>query len=113
MRTRFAVILGLVFSPITAFAASQITISAALPGKLSNVASSGPGAFISNFYQYAPFISGILAFGAIVYGGLKYAWARGNPSGETEARAWIWSALLGFFFSLARISFCTPSILVW
>jgi hypothetical protein len=79
----------------TAFAAATVTISPVLPGSLSGVGSAGPGAFVKNFYQYALFISGILAFGAIVYGGIRYAWARGNPSGETEAKAWIWSALLG------------------
>ena len=75
--------------------AATITISPYLPGSLSSVGSAGPGAFVKNFYQYALFISGILAFGAIVYGGIRYAMARGNPSGETEAKAWIWSALLG------------------
>jgi hypothetical protein len=80
---------------VSATSAATITISPYLPGSLSNVGSAGPGAFVKNFYQYALFVSGILAFGAIVYGGILYAMARGNPSGETEARAWIWSALLG------------------
>jgi hypothetical protein len=80
---------------ISTASAATITISANLPGSLSTAASASPGAFVKSFYQYALFVSGLLAFGAIVYGGIKYAIARGNPSGETEARAWIWSALLG------------------
>jgi len=84
---------GLVFSSM-AYAAT-VTISPNLPGSLSGTGSVAPGAFIKSFYQYALFISGLLAFGAIVYGGIRYATARGNPSGETEAKAWIWSALLG------------------
>jgi uncharacterized membrane protein YgcG len=84
------VLLGLL--PLTSFAAI-ITISPNLPGSLTSVSS--PGAWIKSFYNYALFISGLLAFGAIVYGGIKYAIARGNPSAESDARQWIWSALLG------------------
>ena len=76
--------------------ALAVVISPNLPGPLNATpTSSSPGAYIKNFYSYALFLSGLLAFGAIVYGGIKYAISRGNPSGETEAKAWIWSALLG------------------
>lgn len=85
----------LLLVPFLSFAA-VISISPNLPGSLATTPSgSSPGAFIKNFYSYALFISGFLAFAAIVYGGIQYAIARGNPSGETEAKAWIWSALLG------------------
>ena len=57
--------------------------------------SADPLAIINNFYQFALLISGLLAFGAIVYGGIKYILAAGNPSGQTEGREWIKSALLG------------------
>jgi hypothetical protein len=79
--------------PLVVFAQAIITISPNLPGSLTSVSS--PGAWIKSFYNYALFISGLLAFGAIVYGGIKYAIARGNPSAESDARQWIWSALLG------------------
>ena len=95
MKARFVLILGLIFVPAVAFAAAVINISPSLPGALAATPSAGPGVFVANFYQYALFVSGLLAFGAIVYGGIRYAWARGNPSGETEAKQWIWSALLG------------------
>jgi hypothetical protein len=95
-RFPFGIFIALIGAPALAFAQATITISPALPGALSNNGTSvAPGAFIVNFYQYALFVAGLLAFGAIVYGGIRYAWARGNPSGETEARQWIWSALLG------------------
>ncbi len=80
--------------PVLALAApAVISISPNLPGSLATASS--PGGYIRNFYNYALFISGFLAFGAIVYGGIRYSLARGNPSGESEAKQWIWSALLG------------------
>ncbi len=79
--------------------ATTVSISPNLPGSLSVVSS--PGGWIKSFYNYALFISGFLAFGAIVYGGIKYAIARGNPSQESEARQWIWSALLGMLLLAA------------
>jgi hypothetical protein len=72
---------------------STIIINPAIPG--TNPASTGIGGFISNFYSFALLISGIIAFGAIVYGGVRYAVGRGNPSSESEAKSWITSALLG------------------
>jgi hypothetical protein len=77
---------------ISRASASTITISATFPGTASGAS---PGSVVVGLYRYALFVSGLLAFGAIVYGGIRYAWARGNPSGESEAKAWIWSALLG------------------
>jgi Type IV secretion system pilin len=73
-----------------AFAAA-LTINPDLPGS----SSSSIGSFISGFYTFALIISGILAFGAIVYGGIKYATGRGNPTAESDGRSWITSALLG------------------
>jgi formate hydrogenlyase subunit 3/multisubunit Na+/H+ antiporter MnhD subunit len=97
-------VLGMFFGLVLASSvlAANITISPNLPGSLSATPSgSSPGAYIRNFYQYALFISGFLAFAAIVYGGIKYTIARGNPSAETEAKAWIWSALLGLLLLAA------------
>jgi hypothetical protein len=75
--------------------AHAVTISPAIPGVNQNGANASPGAWISNFYQFALLISGILAFGAIVFGGVKSAISAGNPSAISEARQWIWSALIG------------------
>jgi len=84
--------------------AHATTISVSLPttgGNSSNPCSSptaagcNPGNYINGFYQFALMIGGLLAFGAVVFGGVKYITAAGNPSGQSEGKAWIESALLG------------------
>ena len=54
-----------------------------------------PGTLVNNFYQFALSISGLLAFGAIVWGGIKYTASAGSPSGQTEGKEWITGALWG------------------
>jgi hypothetical protein len=56
---------------------------------------SSPGAFIAGVYQFALMIGGVLAFGIIVYGGVRYMTSAGNPSGQSDAKEWIEAALLG------------------
>jgi len=75
-------------------AAHAVTISMNLPGTTPN-ATSSPGAFVANFYQFALIIGGILAFGVIVYGGVRYMASAGNPSGQSDAKEWVEAALLG------------------
>lgn len=74
--------------------AHAVTISMNLPGT-ANATSSGPGAFVANFYQFALMIGGVLAFGVVVYGGVRYMASVGNPSGQSDAKEWIEAALLG------------------
>jgi hypothetical protein len=74
--------------------ADTITISPNIPG-FQQVSTTGPAGWISNFYTFALILSGILAFGAIVYGGVLYATSAGNPSQQSKGKSWIWSALLG------------------
>jgi hypothetical protein len=83
------------FSIAVAFAqqATQITVSSNIPGP--NSTTSGIGSFVSNLYTFALLLAGLLAFGAIVWGGIKYATGRGNPTAESEGRSWITNALLG------------------
>lgn len=69
-----------------------VTISTNLPGLAP---STDPGGFVANFYQFALMVGGILAFGAIVYGGVKYTFARGDPPGMSEGKEWVKGALLG------------------
>jgi hypothetical protein len=76
-----------------AFAAS-FSVSPNLPG-VNNVSTSGPAGWVSSFYTFALIIGGILAFGAVVYGGILYAISAGNSSKQSEGRSWIWSALIG------------------
>ncbi len=74
--------------------AVTIPISMSIPG-VSTTASSTPGTWIANFYQFALMIGGVLAFGIIVFGGVKYMTSAGNPSGQGDAKEWIQAALLG------------------
>ncbi len=71
---------------------TSITINPNLPGTYPVNSVAG---IIQNFYFFALAIAGILAFGAIVWGGIKYATSRGNPSAESEGKSWITNALLG------------------
>lgn len=54
-----------------------------------------PAGIVLGVYKFALAISGILAFGAIVYGATRYTVAAGNPGGQKEGREWITQALIG------------------
>jgi len=76
--------------------ATTLSISSAIPGNFPTAGSTAtPGAYIANFYQLALMLGGVLALGAIVYGGVLYAISAGNPSKQTEGKEWIESALIG------------------
>lgn len=79
------------------------TISPAIPGVNQNGAGSSPAGFVANFYQFALLIGGILAFAAIVYGGVMHAISAGNPSKQSEGKQWIWSALWGLLLLGGRM----------
>ena len=81
------------FLPIVAFA--QVPISVSIPGSYVNSASGSPGSYVANFYQFALLIGGILAFAVVIYGGILYMSTVGNPSGQSEAKAWLWAAVWG------------------
>jgi hypothetical protein len=92
----FIILAFLCFSILPIAAVAQTKISAAIPGTVvASTTNTAPGAFIANFYQFALMIGGILAFGVIVFGGIKYMASAGNPSGQTEGKEWIWGALTG------------------
>ncbi len=75
---------------------AQVPINTTLPGLTNNGgAATNPCSYIFSFYTFALMIGGILAFGAIVYGGVKYTMAAGNPSGQSEGKEWVKGALLG------------------
>jgi len=77
-------------------AQATIHISSAIPGTNLNTGGNvSPGSFVANFYQFALLIGGILAFGAMIYGGVKNAISGGNPTMQSEGKKWIWSALYG------------------
>jgi hypothetical protein len=81
--------------PALAFAAVTLSISGSLPGMAPVSAGSNPGVWIQGFYGLALMLGGVLAFGAVVYGGVLYAASAGNASRQTEGKEWIWSALTG------------------
>lgn len=96
-----AVMLAIVLIPTVAALAdanTPIVINPNIPGSYATSSvpvESGPGVFIANFYQFALMIGGLLAFGMIVWGGVKYAASRGNPSAESDAKDRIYGALIG------------------
>ena len=50
---------------------------------------------IRDIYRFALAIGGILAFGAIVFGAIKWTVSQGNTSQISDAKQWITDALLG------------------
>jgi len=96
MKKKLAIItVAFLFSiPLFVFAAGTIQINPNIPGT-NLTASSTPGAYVANFYQFALLIAGVLALGAIVYGGVKYATSAGNPSAQSDGKEWILSAIYG------------------
>jgi hypothetical protein len=81
---------------VPALSYAQVQISASIPaGNYANTTTSAPGGFVANFYQYALMVGGILAFGVVVYGGVRYMISAGNPSGQSDAKEWIQAAIMG------------------
>lgn len=72
--------------------ALAVTISTDIPGVST---ATSPGGFVDSFYKFSLMISGVLALGAIVYGGVKYTLAAGNPAGQSEGKEWVKGALVG------------------
>lgn len=54
-----------------------------------------PASIVAGIYKFALATSGILAFGAIVFGAIRYTVAAGNPGGQKEGKEWITQALIG------------------
>ncbi len=50
---------------------------------------------VADFYQWALGISGLLALGILIYAGLAYTASGGNASRQSDAKQWIWNALIG------------------
>ena len=68
------------------------------PGYTVQTAASRAGdplGVIGEFYSMGLLFGGVLAFGAIVWGAIKYTLSAGNPSQQGDAKEWITQALLG------------------
>ncbi len=66
---------------------------------------SNPAAIVGALYNYALGIGGLLAFGAIVYGALRYSMSGGSAGGQSEAKDAITQALLGLTLLLFAFIF--------
>lgn len=96
MKNRFLIFSAFFFfCGIPLFVFAQAVINTTIPGMGAASSSTPPGQWVSSLYNFALMIGGVLAFGAIVYGGVLYASSMGNPSKQSEGREWIQSALLG------------------
>ncbi len=94
MKKLFGTFFLIIAGVVSAATAKAVNLTLQLPGgQTTGVVN--PGATVASFYSFALLISGILAFGAIVWGGITYALAAGNPSKQSEGKEWIIGALLG------------------
>src|SRR3989344_1243234 len=93
---RFAFIL-LFLLPFSFACAQQAVTPEATPPTTATEATSqaSPSGIIKDVYQFSLMIGGLLAFGAIVFGAIKYTLAAGDTSGQHEGKEWITQALLG------------------
>ncbi len=73
--------------------AVDISVSPTLPN--SQYPTSSIGGWVNTFYQFSLLVAGVLAFGAVVFGGVKYLASAGNPSAQSEGKEWIKGALIG------------------
>ena len=71
---------------------AYVDVNPAIPGSAD---AQDPAGIVANFYTFALTIGGVLAFGAIVWGGIKYIAAGGNSHTQSEGKEWIKSALWG------------------
>jgi len=61
----------------------------------SEETATSPAAYIARFYQFALMIAGMLAFGMLIFGGIKYTVSRGNTAQIADAKDIIYQALWG------------------
>ncbi len=55
---------------------------------------------VGNIYNLAYLIGGLLAFGAVVYGAVRYTFSGGNPSAQSDARDQLTQAAFGLLLLL-------------
>ena len=90
--------------------AQGTTVTPGIPGSQSQTS---PVGLIVNFYEFALMVGGLLAFGGVVYGAVKYTLAAGNPSGQTDARDQITQALIGLLLLVSIyiiLNFVNPDL---
>lgn len=71
--------------------------------------------FIKYLFNLSLIIAGLIAFGALVYGGIMYVTSAGNPGALGEARTQIFAALIGIavlFGSYILLTTINPQLIV-
>ncbi len=93
-RFAFGIFVGIGL-PILTFAVKVGTGSPPTPSTMVDIPT-----LVSNVYNFAFLIGGLLAFGAVVYGAARYTFSAGNPGGQSDARDQITQAMLGLLLLL-------------
>ncbi len=100
MKKKLLVFAAFSFFPLLLFGlARAANINVTIPG-IAAGETSNPGGWVAGLYRFSLMAAGLLAFGMIVYAGLRYTFATGNPSTQTDARDQILQALLGLLLLL-------------
>ena len=96
-RYKYLILAGVILTSLTlSGVVLGADINVNVPGtNTSSAENPNPVGIIGNIYQFALMIGGLLAFGVIVYGAIKYSASAGNPSGQSDARDRIVQALIG------------------
>ncbi len=96
---KFLFLLFLFFLAAQALAGQALAIDIAVPdiANMQGGADSGQrvAGWVSDFYKFSLIAGVFLAVGVIVWAGLRYTLAAGNPSTQSDARDQILQALLG------------------
>jgi hypothetical protein len=87
------------------------TVTAQTQGQAGGGAAAQPGpygsdplSFIEDVYTIGLAVGGLLAFAMVVYGGVQYTLAAGNPSSQSDAKDRIKSALVGLLLLLGAVT---------
>src|SRR3989344_9578134 len=94
----FSNIAAFVFPSLVAFLSSLAWTESAHAEDVSILlAQADPniGVLFTQYFNFAFMLAGVMAFGAIVWGGFKYIIAAGNPSGQSDARDQVLQAIIG------------------
>ena len=91
----------LVFSPIAH--GVELPLGGRTPENDPQIGRNTPVGMVNDFYILALAVSGILAFGAIVLGAVKYAASVGNSTLQGDAKDQIKQALLGLLLLLGAV----------
>ncbi|MDP3948667.1 MAG: hypothetical protein Q8Q17_01820 [bacterium] len=98
MEHKILFFLALVFILLPSAALAQTTGQVDFTNTVPDIANTQAGGavgWVQNFYQFSLIAGVFLAVGVIVWAGLRYALAAGNPSGQSDAGDQILQALLG------------------